>query len=254
MSAAATPPTASAPGLRDKPGAWVDLSLTLPVFLGYHLGVVFLDVRNAADLVTGQLMQVAEGNKWMYMLIVAAIGVVMAGAFAIAGRGQAFRTSKFVQVIVEGAIYAFVMGLLTTHIVGTLFAGPINDNGFVGVVMSFGAGFYEELAFRVLLFGLGAKLLVWIFAKQKLNLVGQSEGHLTVRSATVMVVWGLAVAAVFSGIHYLGAYGDHFKLSSFTFRFILGLLLTLVYTTRGFAVAVWTHALYDVWVLVFSKH
>ena len=39
----------------------------------------------------------------------------------------------------------------------------IADRGrFVGFVMSLGAGFYEELTFRVVLFGLGAKLLVWL--------------------------------------------------------------------------------------------
>lgn len=253
MSAAVASLNAPAPGLREKPGAWVDLALTLPIFLGYHLGVVFLDVRNAADVVTGLILQLSEGNKSMYMLIVAAIGVAISGVFAALGRGQAFRTSKFIQVIVEGALYAVVMGLLTTHIVGRLFAGPVKIGGFVGVVMSFGAGFYEELAFRVLLFGLGAKLLVWIFAKQKLSLVGKSEGHLTVRSAFVMVLWAIVGATVFSGIHYIGAYGDAFKLTSFTFRFILGMLLTLVYTTRGFSVAVWTHALYDVWVLGFTQ-
>jgi len=32
---------------------------------------------------------------------------------------------------------------------------------------------------------------------------------------------------------------------------VLGLALTLIFATRGFAAAVWTHALYDVWVLVF---
>ena len=37
-------------------GPWADLSLTLPVFLGYHLGVVFYPIRNAADVVTRELM------------------------------------------------------------------------------------------------------------------------------------------------------------------------------------------------------
>jgi hypothetical protein len=40
-----------------------------------------------------------------------------------------------------------------------------------------------------------------------------------------------------------------FALRSFVTRAVLGLMLTLVYALRGFAAAVWTHALYDVWVL-----
>ena len=39
------------------------------------------------------------------------------------------------------------------------------DGPFTGVVMALGAGFYEEIAFRVLFFGLGAKLLVWLFVR-----------------------------------------------------------------------------------------
>ena len=33
--------------LAAKPGAWAELALTLPVFIVYQLGVVFLNVRNA---------------------------------------------------------------------------------------------------------------------------------------------------------------------------------------------------------------
>jgi hypothetical protein len=51
-------------------------------------------------------------------------------------------------------------------------------------------------------------------------------------------------------MHYLGALGDPFDMKSFVARMVLGLMLTLVYAMRGFAAAVWTHALYDVWVLV----
>ena len=43
---------------------------------------------------------------------------------------------------------------------------------------------------------------------------------------------------------------DEFKVDTFTFRALLGLALTLVFVTRGFAAAVWTHLVYDVWVLV----
>jgi hypothetical protein len=65
-----------------------------------------------------------------------------------------------------------------------------------------------------------------------------------------MTVWALVSAAIFSGVHYVGALGDTFAVGSFVFRFVLGLALTLIYVLRGFAAAVWTHALYDAWVLV----
>ena len=53
-------------------------------------------------------------------------------------------------------------------------------------------------------------------------------------------------ALIFSGFHYIGPYGDAFTTPSFTFRAIAGLLLSGLYVTRGFGIAAWTHALYDV--------
>ena len=82
-------------------------------------------------------------------------------------------------------------------------------------------------------------------------LVASTRTTLTVRSVGVLVAWGVASSLLFSGFHYVGALGDPWKLTSFVFRLLLGLALTLIYATRGFAAAVWTHAVYDVWVLVF---
>jgi hypothetical protein len=62
--------------------------------------------------------------------------------------------------------------------------------------------------------------------------------------------WAVACAGIFSGVHSVGALGDPFDGRSFVARGVLGLALTTVYVTRGFATAVWTHALYDIWVLV----
>jgi hypothetical protein len=241
--------------LRDRPGAWVDLGLTLPIFLIYQLAVVFLGVQNATDMVTGTLLQVSHGDKTTYLLATFAIGVIFAGVFAILGRGQAFHPRKFLQIAIEGVVYAIVMRLVAGMVVGSLFAGPSNikDEGrFVGFVMSLGAGFYEELAFRVLLFGLGAKLLTWIFVKQKMELTGTAPAKsFSFKALGVMAAWAVVCAMIFSAVHYIGPMSDNFQLASFTFRMLLGLALTLIYTTRGFAAAVWTHALYDVWVLVF---
>jgi len=249
---------ASSQALTEKPGAWIDLALTLPLFLAYHTGVVFLKIQNATDVVTPTLVQLAEGNRGVYLLITASIGVVFAGMFAWLGRGEAFRTSKFAQVIVEGALYAIVMRVAGSYVVSNLFApaslfGAVaEDKRFVGVITSMGAGFYEELAFRVVLFGLGAKLMVSFFAKQRVDVMRQGgASRLSFRAFLIVFAWMFVAAALFSGMHYIGALGDKFLMTSFIYRMVIGLVLTVIYLTRGFSTAVWAHALYDIWVLVF---
>jgi len=233
--------------IADKPGAWVDLALTLPVFLAYHLGVVFLPMKNASDYVTRPLLDLANGNRGGYLAITVSIGVIFAGIFALLGRGHAFRPIKFLQIAAEGIAYAIAMRVGAGYVVGRLPIGGMKDvDPLTGTVMSLGAGFYEEIAFRVVLFGLGARLLVWLFARPS----GKDSPKLTLRALVLTLVWSVVAAAVFSGAHYVGALGDTPQLASFVFRLVLGLALTLIYRGRGFAAAVWAHAAYDVWVMV----
>jgi hypothetical protein len=238
--------------LSSKPGAWGELALTLPVFIGYQLGVAFLNVRNATDIVTSRLLDWSAGDRITYLELTAGIGLGTAVVFAVLGRGQGLRLGKLVQIVLEGAVYAIAMGAGASWVVGKVFAGPREaavTGPFTGLVMSFGAGFYEELAFRVVLFGVGAKVLVWFFLRQRVNLVGRGS-RLSLAAVALLVAWAAASAAAFSGMHYVGTLGDTFDPRSFVARAVLGLALTLVYATRGFAAAVWTHALYDIWVLV----
>jgi len=236
--------------LAAKPGAWVDLGLTLPIFLAYHLGVVFLPMKNASDYVTRPLLQLANGSRGGYVAITLALGVVFAGAFALLGRGQAFRPGKFVQIAGEGVVYAIAMRFGAAYLVGRLPIGGMHDvDPVTGAVMSMGAGFYEEIAFRVVLFGLGAKLLVHLAGARTPKAPGVPS-TLTFRGVVLTLAWSVAAAAIFSGAHYVGSLGDSFQLGSFVFRLVLGLALTLIFATRGFAAAVWAHALYDVGVMV----
>jgi hypothetical protein len=244
------PPAKPSAHLADKPGAWVDLGLTLPVFLAYHIGVVFLPMKNASDYVTRPLLALANGNRGGYIAMTLALGVIFAGVFALLGRGHAFRPSKFLQIAGEGIVYAIAMRLGANYVVGRLPIGGMKDvDPVTGVVMSLGAGFYEEIAFRVVLFGLGAKLLVVLFARPAAR-TATGAPTLSLKAIMVTLVWAVAAAAVFSGAHYVGSLGDAPQLGSFVFRLVLGLALSLIYSTRGFAAAVWAHAAYDVWVMV----
>lgn len=245
MSSATEAPPATP--WKEASGPWTDLGLTLPIFVGYHLGVVVLPVRNAADLVTFELITLANNNLFAYSALTLAIAAVYVGVLWVAGRGRALRWERFVYIGIEGIVYAFTMRLIAASVVGNLGLSSIIalargiDSGFAGLVMSFGAGFYEEVMFRVILFGLGARLLIYLFPIP-----------VPAKRFVVKVTWAVITAAIFSGWHYVGPMGDDFDLVSFVFRWVCGIVFCFIYWFRGFAPAVWTHALYDVWVLVLN--
>lgn len=228
--------------LSKRSDAWTDLALTLPIFLLYHLGVVFLSIRNAADPVTSQLQALANHSLLMYGALTLAIGVGLVAVLALMGRGHAFQLSRFGLAIAEGALYAVLMRAAGAYAVGSLrLAATAGDPAgiFPSLVMALGAGFYEELAYRVGLFGVGALVLRKLFepGAKRLGLI---------------ILWALVESIAFSAWHYVGALGDPFELNSFVFRAVSGLVLTAIFAFRGFAPAVWTHALYDIWAMALN--
>jgi hypothetical protein len=98
-------------------------------------------------------------------------------------------------------------------------------------MVSLGAGLYEELLFRVLVVGALAAL------------ARRSWGWAPWAAGALAAVVG---ALIFSAFHYIGPYGDPLTLGSFTFRAIAGLVFSGLYLVRGFGIAAWSHALYDV--------
>ncbi len=234
MNEGRKPPAETAWG-RSRP--LTDLGLTMPVFVGYHLGVVFLPVRNAADLVTQQLVALASQNLLYYGGLTLAIATVFVAVLLVLGRGEALRWQSFALLATEGVLYAIGMRLVAGYVIGQLpLALPAGvESRFAGAVMALGAGFYEELAFRVGLFGIGARLAAIVFPRPQL---------------LVRVGWAVVAAALFSGWHHFGALGDAFDLKVFVFRWVCGFVFTVIYVLRGFAPAVWTHTLYDMWALL----
>lgn len=223
-----------------KSDPWTDLGLTLPIFVFYHLGVVFLPVRNAADPVTAELRALASHSLVAYAAMTLAIGAAFVVVLALLGRGKALEGRRFALVAMEGTLYAVLMRFAGSYAVGSLRLAPPGasvDGAFTGVVMSLGAGFYEEIAFRVGLFGMGA-LAISAFTEP-----GSKRLVLT-------LLWGLCAAITFSAWHYVGQLGDPWDIRSFIFRTVCGLVLTVIFVLRGFAPAVWTHALYDIWIMV----
>lgn len=101
---------AADPALARKSDPWTDLALTLPIFVVYHLGVIFLPFRNAADVVTSELHTLSKHSLPAYAALTLGVGVVFAGVLFTAGRRQALEPSRFARIAVEGAVYAALIG------------------------------------------------------------------------------------------------------------------------------------------------
>src|SRR5262249_48233016 len=88
---------------------WSDPGLPLPMVAGYHLGVIFLPIRNAADMVTRELVALAGHDMAAYGGLTLLIGLVYVLVLGLAGRGHALRWQRFALIALEGVAYAVAM-------------------------------------------------------------------------------------------------------------------------------------------------
>ncbi len=220
------------------------LILVVPLFILYQLGVLATDgIRNGVDFVSSFMWWVAQGQTLHYLAINAVILVAFViGIFALRHNGT-LRPKLWPFLLLESTVYAFFFGGAVVQLMSvfgldaTLASGAAEEMNFIQkIVLSIGAGLYEETVFRLIGTG-GIYLALKRFASDIPSWV----------SALIAVV---VSSLIFSAIHHIGALGDPFTLGTFLFRFFAGILLAVLYHLRGFAVAVYTHAIYDIIVMV----
>ena len=227
----------------DSRNLFTNLILIFPLMMIYQLGVlVTYPMLNGADFVSALLFGQLGFDRLQYFAFVAVVSVAfLVGIFALR-RHQHFQPRVILPILLESSVYALTMGslivLVMTKVLGIspeLTAGLQQQGILSRFVMSLGAGVYEELVFRLGLMG-------GIFALcQKVFGWG--------RWASVAVA--LAISSIaFSAVHHIPPYGDPIRIDIFTFRVLAGLFFGALYWLRGLAVAVYTHALYDVYVLL----
>jgi len=196
---------------------------------------------NGADFLTTLLFAWLGLTLRGYLLFLAAVVGLFALALALLKQKQHFNGRVFVPVLLESVIYATTMGslivLVMTKLLGfsPTLAVAHPDGLLTKLVMSLGAGVYEELVFRL---GLLTGLIV----------VGEKLLKLA-RWASILGAFLLS-SIIFSVAHYLPPTGDTFAFGSFTFRILAGLVFAALFKLRGLAVAVYTHAFYDIFVLI----
>lgn len=229
------------------------LVFALPLLFLYELLAAGLQgaasgIRNGADVMLKSLFASVAGPRGPLFFAVALIVVMLGLAVRdLRKHPSGLRIRVFAAMLAESAVLAAVfgtiVGLVTAQLVNAVGAGaslavggPLDRLGVpTAVTLSLGAGLYEELLFRVFLVG----ALLWVGK----HLLGWGQV-----ATTVFAVLG--GATIFSLFHYVGPYGDAFALTSFVFRTIAGLAFSGLYVTRGFGITAWTHALYDVFLVI----
>jgi membrane protease YdiL (CAAX protease family) len=211
--------------------------LVFPLFLIYQLGILGGRGQNGVDLLTRQLVALAERDLSNYLGVLGLSLLVYASIVHLLARRGRFDPGSFAPMLLESSIYALTMGSIIVfvmhRVLGDLPGLAIGSGGIAdAIVISAGAGFHEELVFRVLVMG----GLAWAFT----GLTGERRAWLV-----ALVVSSL----VFSLAHHVGPSGEAFTFAAFVYRTLAGVFFAIVYRVRGFAVAAWTHALYDLYVL-----
>lgn len=229
---------------------FTSLLLVFPLFLVYQLGVLALpSVYNGADLITASMLRLLHGQVRYYLLVQGGLFVLFVGAVLVLRKKNQFNRRLVWRVLGESTLYALLMGSLIVfvmmnllHIDPRLAVGdpaaaptPAADQGFVSrLVLSIGAGVHEELLFRLI----GLSALVALLHK----LIGMRRG--------LAILIGFLVSSVlFSAAHHIIG-GEPWRIGVFVYRTFCGLFFATLFWTRGFAIAVYTHALYDIYVLV----
>lgn len=215
--------------------------LAFPLFVIYQVGILGSETKNGADLVTHWLITLSQADFRLYLLFFAISCVAYVTALWFLSRTSNWNRRSLWVTVVESTLYALSLGAVVNLMMAGLASFlpglslmPGGKSFFEVLVIACGAGVHEELVFRVLGVGGLASLLALKLSR---------------RSAVAVAV--LVSSILFSLAHHTGSMGEAFSMQAFIFRALAGMVFAIIYLVRGTGVAIWTHTLYDIWVLGF---
>lgn len=196
-------------------------------------------IRNGADVLLKSLFVLLGGRHGLTVFAIILFGTGLALVIRDWRKSGAPVAAYFLAMLAESVVFALVFGTVTSTLTGLLLHGPralAIGQGYAlslptKLMVSLGAGVYEELLFRVVI----------VSALAKLGSAGFGW-----RPWPSGIFATLVGAVIFSAFHYIGPLGDTLDVGSFVFRMVAGVLLSGLFLLRGFGIAAWTHSLYDV--------
>jgi membrane protease YdiL (CAAX protease family) len=221
---------------------WACVLFLLPLLGAYEAGVVLAGdgqpeaLRNGADTWLRWALQTL-GLSPMYGAPVVLVTVLLGWSWVRRHDRPRELLATWLGMTVESVLFAAGLWCLSRTLaplldgLGVQLDYPAADTAALEQIISFvGAGIYEETLFRLMLFS----LLTVLFRQAEVPLAA--------------LFAGLTSSLLFAAAHNLGPHGEPFAAYVFLFRTLAGLYFALVYSLRGFGIAVGAHAGYDVLV------
>ena len=221
--------------------AYYSAVAALPLLVIYEILIVlsqsrYWGIRNAADVWIRTFLMAFDLQAQHITFVLIGISLALIPIAKSRARGIKLKANYFALMFAECLAFSLVLGVVLQSILrlGGLSSGGPGSGLMQNLALSVGAGLFEEIIFRVILLNLIFLLLSPLFKKK-----------------VVAAVFSVLLASfLFSLSHYVGTMADTWQLYSFMFRWGAGLLFTVLYFIRGFAITAYTHAFYDIWVLV----
>jgi len=223
---------------------WPSLVLLLPWLAAYEIGMFALGSGEAEAFRSGadswlRLALQGCGLQETYWAPVAVVGLLLGWTWFRRHDRPQDLLSLILGMSLESILFAVGLWGISRGLapflqsVGLPLQLAIQTKESLVHVLSFvGAGIYEEVVFRLILF-FGLILLLQLTCVPRALAIGFAA----VLSATV-----------FAAAHHVGPAGEAFDSFVFLFRTLAGLYFALLCQFRGFGIAVGTHACYDVFV------
>jgi membrane protease YdiL (CAAX protease family) len=215
------------------------LIFVIPLLVAYEGFALFLNhsdlygIRNSADVFLKLFLAYMGIHGFFGFGAAMIVALILLHIVGERPRFAALRFSVLAWMLAESLVYSLVFGGVVSAITRVLLAQPFPLSRSAQILVSLGAGIYEEFIFRVVL------LAALVFLLHR---------FLYLRQQLAYGVAAVIGALLFSAFHYIGPFGDPLQLPSFTFRFIAGLVLTGLYLARGYGITAYTHSLYDLWL------
>ena len=216
----------------------VSLIFIFPFVLLYEIICFFYfqgknyQIRNSADVIIRDFFNLfGSFSDEIYSITLFAILLFI--YFINKGKNKKISINYryLILMFIEGIIFGFLLLLLLNDVsIFYISENLYRSDLLLNLYLCIGAGIWEEILFRLLLFSFLYKIIRSFFKGQ---------------DVFVLFLSIILSSILFSLFHYIGNNADFFTLNTFLIRTFGGIFLGLLYYYRGFGIVVISHISYD---------